>query len=231
MNCLESQELLQRRLDGAPPTPDRALEQHLAVCTACRERHAAARRLLEALKAIPQPIPPADLPSRIVATALRDRQRRRVRLRRSLYITAALAAAIVLMLLAGYLNRPASAAKGDHAPVVRNTPLPDEGKKAPVLPAPAKKKDEALPSLAALSERLADKTLDQAKVLWTAANPIEGMPMGELPAVADLDPAAQPLRQAKQEVNEGLQAVGRSARRAFDYFSRELPMLELPQGQ
>ena len=90
------------------------------------------------------------------------------------------------------------------------------------------KKEEGPPSFAAISSRLADKTLDQAKVLWTAANPVEGMPMpvGELPGVPELNPAGEPLRQAKQEMSEGLEAVSRSARRAIDYFARELPMPE-----
>ena len=227
MNCPESQAILQRRLDGAAVVPDADLDQHLAACAVCRERHAAARRLLDALKTQPQPSVPAGLPSRVVAAALRERQRRRLRLRRSLTVTAGLAAAIVMMLLAGYLNRPnPEEGKIDHGPIVRQ-PQPQQ-KQEPVTPQQEKLQAAPPPSLLALSERLADKTLDQAKVLWTAANPVEGMPMGELPAVPDLDPAGEPLRQAKQEVSEGLQAVGRSAQRAFTYFSHELPM-ELPQ--
>src|SRR2546423_1857059 len=197
MNCPECQDLLQRRLDGAAPAPDAALERHLADCARCRERHQAARRLLEGLQALPQPVPPANF-----------------------------AAAILLMLLAGYLNRPnPTDGKPEPGPIA-------DSRKEPVPPVPEKKKEEAPPSLAELSGRLADKTLDQAKVLWTAANPVEGMPMpvGELPNVADLDPAAQPLRQAKQEMNEGLQAVGPSARRAFGYFARRLALARIPPG-
>src|SRR5947209_3499520 len=208
MNCPESQAILQRRLDGIAPAPDGALDQHLAVCAVCRERHAAGRQLLEALRGQPQPVAPVGLPERIVAAALRDRQRRRLRLRRSLAVTAGLAAAIVLMLLAGYLNGPnPEDGKTDQGPVVHH-PQGDD-RREPGKAQPEKLQDPApRPSLIALSERLADKTLDQAKVLWTAANPVEGMPMGDLPAVPDLDPAGQPLRQAKQEVSEGLQAVG-----------------------
>jgi hypothetical protein len=230
MNCPESQTLLQHRLDGVPIVPDAAMEQHLAVCTVCRERHAVARHLLEALRAQPQPVPPLGLPARVVAAALRDRQRRRVRLRRSLTLTAGLAAAIVLMLLAGYLNRPAlEEGKHDNGRVTDQSPAPRQPNKQ-VAPQREKQQEPAPPSLLAISERLADQTLDEAKVLWTAANPVEGMPMGDLPAVPDLDSSAPPLRQAKQEVNEGLQAVGRSAQRAFAYFSHELPVLELPQA-
>jgi hypothetical protein len=231
MNCLESQAILQRRLDGAAFVPDAELEQHLAACAVCRDRHAAARPLLEALRVQPPPVLPPWLPWRIAAAALGDRQRRRLRLRRSLTVTVGLAAAIVVMLFAGYLNRPTSEdGKVDHGPFVQN-PQSDVKKQDALQPQSEKPHEAQPPSLIALSERLADKTLDEAKVLWTAANPVEGMPMGELPAVPDLDPASQPLRQAKQEVNEGLQAVGRSAQRAFAYFSHELPMIELPQGR
>jgi hypothetical protein len=231
MNCLESQAILQRRLDGAAFVPDAELDQHLTTCAVCRDRHAAARPLLEALRVQSPPVPPQGLPARIVAAALRDRQRRRLRLRRSLTVTVGLAAAIVLMLFAGYLNRPGPEdGKVDQGPFVQQ-PQPSAKKQDSPQPQSEKPQDAPPTSLIALSERLADKTLDEAKVLWTAANPVEGMPMGELPAVPDLDPATQPLRQAKQEVNEGLQAVGRSAQRAFAYFSHELPMMELPQGR
>jgi hypothetical protein len=219
MNCPESLELLQQRLDGAPFGANPALEQHLAECATCRERHGAARRLLDVLKGTPRAVAAPGLAARVVKTALRDRQRRQRRVRRSLYVTAGLAAAILLMLLAGYLDRRA----GNDSPV---GPGPAVG---PVAKAADKDvtKDAPPPSIATLSGKLADKTLDQAKVLWTAANPVEGMPVAELPNVADPGPAAEPIRQAKQEVSEGLQAVSRSARRAFDYFS---PMLDLPQG-
>ncbi len=79
MNCLECQEVLQRRLDGVSSPPDAALDQHLTACAICRQRHLAAPRLLEGLRAIPRPVPPPVLAARVVALALRDRQRRRLR--------------------------------------------------------------------------------------------------------------------------------------------------------
>jgi Putative zinc-finger len=226
MNCPESLDLLQQRLDGtapggASPDPNAALEHHLSQCTDCRQRHVAARRLLDGLRISARPLPSEDLTVRIVTAALRDRQRRRTRVRRSLAVTAGLAAAILLMLLAGYLHRPAPGDPSAVTPIAKSPePRPE------LMPDAIKPKQEPPPSLAALSGKLADKTLDQALVLWTAANPVEGMPVADLPNVSDAG-AAEPLRQAQQEVSEGLQAVSRSARRAIDYFS---PMLDLPQG-
>lgn len=228
MNCLECQEFLQRTLDGEL-IADAALEQHLAECQPCRERHIAARRLLEGLKAMPQAAPPPDLAARVVARVLHLRERRRVKLRRSLYVTAALAASILIMLLFAFFRPQAgSDAKPDLGPLVKDSPKKDRA--PPPIPSfvEKKEKDQKPKSFAALTGRLADKTLDQAKVLWTVANPVEGMPIGDLPNVKELDPAAQPLRQARQEVGESLEAVSHSARRAFDYFARELPMLDMP---
>ena len=229
MNCLECQEYLQRTLDGES-IADAALEQHLAECLPCRERHIAARRLLEGLKAMPQAAPPADLAARVVARVLYLRERRRVKLRRSLYVTAALAASILLMLLFSYFRAPTGGdGKPDPGPLVHEQPPKKDIVPPPTPPVVEKKeKDQKPASFAALTGRLADRTLDQAKVLWTVANPVEGMPIGELPNVKELDPAAQPLRQARQEVGESLDAVSHSARRAFDYFARELPMLDMP---
>ena len=41
MNCLECQDILQQKLDGAVIGADARLDEHLAQCTVCRERHAA----------------------------------------------------------------------------------------------------------------------------------------------------------------------------------------------
>ena len=226
MNCLESLEILQRRLDGAPAAPDAALEQHLAQCPVCRERHAAARGLLEALKAAPRPEPTSARTSRLLAAVLRDRQRRRIRLRRSLYVTAALAASVLIMLGIAYFNRPP---QGDGK--VEPGPLVEHKKDLPAPPAPEKKKEiekhDPPASLAALTGKLADKTLDQAKVLLAAANPMEEIPVANVnvPVLQPLDPAAQPLRQGAHDAGESVQAVTRSARRAFDYFA---PMFDMP---
>jgi hypothetical protein len=228
MNCLECQETLQRRLDGLPIAANEALDRHLAQCSVCRERHASARLLVAGLQAIPRPNPPPGLAPRIVAAVVRDRQRRRLRMRRSLGVTAALAAAILIMLVVTYIHRPASDVDSglivnDHKPP-RKVPIPPIGDK-PQGPA---NRDEGAQTFAALTGRLADKTLDQAKVLWTVANPVEGVPIADLPKVEQLDPAAEPLRQAKQEVSESFHAVTHSARRAFDYFAREMPMFDMP---
>ena len=229
MNCLESLEILQRRLDGAL-APDPALGDHLAQCSICRERHTAARGLLEVLKAAPRSAPAGALTARVLAAVARDRQRRRLRLRRSLYVTAAMAASILIMLAIAYFNRSPQDDKGQPGPIV-------EQKKDPPSPTPDKKhepekhrldKQEPPATLAALTGKLADKTLDQAKLLLAAANPVEGVPMGEVAKVPVLEPASQPLRQGAHDAGESVQAVSRTARRALDYFT---PMFDLSAAE
>jgi hypothetical protein len=236
MNCLECQEILQRRLDSGSTAPNPALDQHLAQCAPCRERHAAACRLLDGLGAFPRPTLPAAFAARVVDAVLRDRARRRARVRRSLYVTAALAASILIMLLIAYF-RPLISGEGKTDPGQMVDVVPRHDVVPPNVPdtkkEPEKKDERKAPradTFASLTGRLADKTLDQAKALWTVANPVEGLPVGELPTVKELEPAAEPLRQAKQDATESLTAVTHSARRAFDYFARELPMPDLPQS-
>src|SRR5437763_9348818 len=177
MNCLECQDILQRRLDGVPIASSAALDAHLAECPLCRQRHAAAARLLQALAAAPQPMPPSDLAGRIVAVVLRDRERRRLRLRRSLYVTMALAASILIMLVVSYFSRPAvDNGKPQPGPIAapkQDAVAPPVAQKKDIgEPGPQKKQAPA--TLAGVTERLADKTLDHAKVLWAAANPAPG---------------------------------------------------------
>jgi hypothetical protein len=190
--------------------------------------------LLDGLRTFPHPKLPDAFAVWVVDAVLRDRVRRRARVRRSLYVTAALAASILFMLLVAYFRPPSPGeGKTEPSPMVNIVPKPD------VVPPPAGNhqnepekndthKHKAPETFAALTGRLADKTLDQAKALLTAANPIDTLPVGELPNVKELEPAAEPLRQAQQDATESLSAVTHSARRAFDYFARDLPMPDMP---
>jgi DNA-directed RNA polymerase specialized sigma24 family protein len=232
MNCRECEDLLQRRLDGAGAPPPPELAAHLAGCPACRAVHAAAARLLDGLQARPRPAPPPAFAARVAAAVLKDRADRRRRVRRRLSYTAALAATVLLVLLAGYYWAPPAAPTphppgpvAEHKPRDAAPPAPQPP--APEAPAPAPRKEtaeEPRRALAALTGRLADTTRDHALVLWSATAPLEPVP---LPPMADLD-APEPLRQAGQEVSESVQTVTRSARRALDYFARELPALDVP---
>ena len=232
MNCLECQAWLQRRLDGEAVPEAAELEKHLAACPACRQQHLAAQVLLEGLRSLKRPLPAAEMSRRIVAGVLTERAARRRNLRRLAATTAALAAAILLMALGGYLWLPDSTKHADKT---------SEMVKQPIAKPPAAFHEDAAPSLrqsaedarlavTSLTERLADKSKEQARWLWSAAGPLDVSPMLSLPAVDELeqplDPAAQSLRQAGAGVSEGLQTVAQSAGRAVAYFMREFPPMD-----
>src|SRR5207247_6179358 len=167
MNCLECQELLQRRLDGELPADSAALEQHLRVCPTCREQHQSAQVLLDGLRAAVPPMPPEYLAPRIIAAVVQD-QRMQLRFRRRVWTGLAVAASLLLMALAGYLWFPRD----------RNDPGPDViGKKdnRPKEEAPSlgRSMEEARAAMTNLTERLADRTKKQAQLILAAANPMD----------------------------------------------------------
>jgi predicted anti-sigma-YlaC factor YlaD len=218
MNCLDCQELLQRRLDGEalPEVPE--LERHLSACRLCRERHAASIPLLESLKSLPWPASPAQLTQHLVVQVLQDRRRRQRRLRLRIMVTTALAASLLLMALAGYLWLPTPKTP---------EPLPNivqKDKKLEPEPAPdmAKSMDDARNAVVTLTGRLADQTKQQAQILLAAASPMDVPPLVNVPAVAEGMDATQTLRQAGQGLSDGLEPVTRSTRRALQFLAREV---------
>jgi hypothetical protein len=230
MNCHECQDLLQRRLDGEalPGTPE--LDQHLASCPLCRHRFAVSQRLLGGLKRLPRPVLPPDFSQRMVGQILDDRRKRRLRMRRRLWATAALAASLLLMALAGYFGLPDPTPAPRPGPIAERQVEPEPPVPEPV-PSLRRSAEEAGTAVAALTGRLADTTLEQARLLLTATAPMD-VPDLALPDLAlgpwdePLEPAAESLRQAGQGVSEGLQTVTDSTRRAVDFFMRELTVLE-----
>jgi hypothetical protein len=104
----------------------------------------------------------------------------------------------------------------------------------PKLEAPEKKppveskKTETKNAFAALTERFADTTRDHAKVVGAAVNldAIEKLrPMDEIPMV---EPG---MRGASQEFSDGVRTVTHNARKAFDFFARELPMPDIGEAK
>jgi hypothetical protein len=75
-----------------------------------------------------------------------------------------------------------------------------------------------------LTERWADATRDHAKVVLVATN-LDAVE--NLPGVDNLGPMDPAVREASHEVTDGVLKVTRNARKAFDFFARELPMPEL----
>lgn len=219
MNCPECQDLLQRRLDGEALANLPDFERHLADCPACREQHQAALRLLDALRAVAKLALPDTLGPRIVFAVLRDRRTRQ----RRWWTGLAVAASLLLMALAGYLWwRP-----GDPQP--KDDPIAKGKADAKALvqvePSLNQSLDEARRAVGALTNRLAETTREQAKLLLPDPSDLPDLPAMP-PLEVSLDPAVAPLRHTGQGVSEGVQTVARSAHRAMSYLVREIAQLE-----
>jgi hypothetical protein len=160
------------------------------------------------LRQLPRPVSPAGFADRIVAAVLDDRRYRRQKMRRRVFVTMALAASVLLMLVAAYawMPRDQSPQKQDF---VKDQP---KNVDAPVVD----KKPETRNAL----DRMAEVTRDHAKVVLVAAN------LDEVEKLAVIDPG---LREAGHEVGDGVRAVTRNARKAFDFFARELPMPDMAE--
>src|SRR5262245_44196668 len=225
MNCHEFQDWLQKLLDdGANYCPPEAAA-HVAECAPCRELHSAARQLMNGLTALPRPQAAPLLTQSIVAGVLEERRLRLRRVRQRVAVTFGLAAAILLLMLVGWLNQAPPIDKHKFAEPPRPAP-------APAVPKFAERADEARGAVAQLTERVADETKQQAKLLMTVANSFDLPPMGSLPGLNELDvpldPAAQSLRNATETVASGIEPITNSARRAFTFFVREMPVFDIP---
>lgn len=213
MNCLDAQHWLQERLDGRPF--DRAaLDAHLDHCADCAAQHAAAGRLLDGLRLLVAPQPPAGLRDQVVARVLADQRARRRRVR--LLTALAVAASLLVAGLAGYswLLPPGP-------PVVPPEPMPLVKTPDPAAPSLRDSMAEAGSAVVNLTRRKADETVSQTRLLWPSVTP----PALDDPHVLGepLDPPARSLREAGQNVSAGLEPVTSSARRALDLFLREIP--------
>lgn len=223
MNCLECEELLQERLDSDQGVESEALDQHLRECPRCRELHAGATLLLEGLRDLPRPQPAPGLARNLTESIVRDRQHRRAKWRRRVTLTLALAASIMLVAVVAYSWLPRTSQNGPGNPPIAktpNVPLKPQPENIPVVPG---KKEEPRNPLSPLVDRWVDTTREHARVVLVAAN-LDAIE--KLPAVDNLAPIDPGVREASQEVTEGVRTVTRSARKAFDFFARELPMPE-----
>jgi hypothetical protein len=210
-------------MDGAESAPTPAIEHHWSECATCREQHAAMLRLLEGVRQLPVAALDPGFAHTMTQRVLRDRRQRQVKMRRRVLVTMALAASILFLLLVGYGMMPPTPA--DNPPPLVQTGQPGNN---PVPPPPAEskrpRKHEPRNAIASLSERWAGTTRDHAAVVIVAA---ELDTVQKLPAMPELPVLDTGAREAGQEVSDGVRAVTRNARRAFDFLAREIPMPEI----
>jgi hypothetical protein len=224
MNCLECEALLQKRLDGAPSSNSDALAAHLSECAKCRENHSAAQQMQDALAQLPKPRLAPDFAKKLASQVMHDRRHRQDKMRRRVLVTMALAASVLLMLVMAYLwvpRTPTNELKNDF--VEEKSKKIEPPKKEPEPETKHAKQKDAPQPFVGLPERMADATRDHAQVFWVGAN-LDGI--DKLPAVQDLQMLDPGMREAGEEVTEGVRVVTRNARKAFDFFAREMPMPE-----
>ncbi len=220
MNCLECQELLQQKLDGAATAPSLEFDAHLGICMKCRELHAGAQLLLDGLRKQASPKLPVDFVKRTTAMVFGDRRERRQKVRSRLYITAALAASVIVMVLFAYAMLPRSpvpAPKNNDGLAKQDAIKIEDKKKATPEPKGIEKPPERPSAIAALPTRWVEATRDHANVVLAAANfdGVERLP---------IDPTAT---EAAKEMSDGVRTVTLNTRKAFDFFAREFPMPDL----
>ena len=215
MNCPDCRDRLQQWLDARTREAATTPGEPPALCPACAEWGAAARRLDRGLRLLAPPTPPAFLTSRIVAQVAAERRRRRMR--RFLAAGAAAAAATLLLGVWIRLHR--------ENPVPAPSPEPPALVQAPEPPRATLRDSvtEAGSAVAALTTRTADETVANTKsLLPVVTDPTPGkIDLGPPP-----EPPARSLRETGEGVTAGLAPVADSARRAVGLFLRELPPME-----
>ena len=100
MNCPDCRDRLQQWLDARTREAATTPGEPPALCPACSEWGAAARRLDRGLRLLAPPAPPAFLTGRIVAQVAAERRRRRTRL----FMATGIAAAAATLLLGVWLR-------------------------------------------------------------------------------------------------------------------------------
>jgi hypothetical protein len=220
MSCQAWQDLLQHHLDqtGAPDE----LERHLTSCPDCARERPTIQRLLDGLRLLHPPTPPADLADRITTRVLAEARHRPVHRwrRRAAPLVALAAAAAILLLLGLRLWRP-----GSPSPDPR-VPDPD----AIVQPKPAAplrdSMEGAQSAVVALTSRTASETVETTATLLPLVPPTTLEPL--TPRTTSIEPPMEPFREATSGVSATVAPVADSARRAVGLFLRDLPMGRAP---
>lgn len=228
MNCRECQDLLQMCFDQRRLTVPAGAQEHVRECDACRGNFAAAHALFAGLAQLTAPEPPVTMSAKVAAAVLADRRVRRRIAAYRWYATVSLAACVLLLVAIGWLMpRP------QETTIVQN---PGPNKIEPKSePTPlARSADDAQNAVASLTRSVTETTKSRLKVfLPETPSKIEDVlppfpDMGESdPAI---DPAAQSLKQAGMSVAQTFEPVAQTAVRAFDFFAREMPVLDFSKN-
>lgn len=194
--------------------PASALDSpHAAACADCRELAGSVQLLLSALPG-PQPAPPDGFAFRVVAAALRDRNRE-LRIRWATRVGGfAVAAGVAVAVYLGSKTPPTPAPTPVVEVVVTPTPEP--------LPTPrparvADKLAEAGSAFAALTQKSADEAIAPTRNLFPAVEPVAFPRVPDVPAETPV-----PLAHLPGAAKAGIEPVAASAKRAWNLFVRDV---------
>ncbi|MFO0864737.1 MAG: hypothetical protein U0744_08815 [Gemmataceae bacterium] len=134
---------------------------------------------------------------------------------------------MLLVLGAQILSRPAKTPDQPQPvpPFAQNHPK----EKEPSSPMPiAPRAEEARQAVAGLTERLADETREQARLLLSVATPPNLAAIDPIPNMEfdPIEPAAETLLETGRQVRDGFEPVTRTARQAFGFLAREFAVLD-----
>jgi len=222
MKCRECHEQLQQALDNGQLIVSSEWGEHLHACEPCRREVSAARVLLGGLASLTKPQTSRLLSASITAAIGADRQARRRRATYRWYATATLAASLLLLLGMGSL---APLWKTPVAPLAkqRDTKQPDAEL--------TRSADDAQKAFASLTRSVTENTKSRLHVFLPDPGSLEV----SLPALTGfdepLDPAAQSLKQAGLSIAHSFEPIAHTTARAFDFFAREMPVLEFSKNE
>lgn len=202
------QTYLDREIDSLPAE----CELHRTACANCRQDYAAAM-LLRALSQSPMAAP-EGMTDRLVAAVLADTtttSRRRVI---AATRTAALAASLLLVI--GLVIRLGESSKSPEV-APRVEPVTAAKDQTPAAISVDENISKAGDAIAALVRRSASDTIEPT-IKLIPENPTLGFPDVPDP----MAPAAQSLAEIRQGASSGFEPLGRTARRAFNLFLRDV---------
>lgn len=222
MSCSVYLDASQRRWDGEA-VDEHDLRDHLTQCPICREWAEAVRRFDDRLALGQQEPPAAERTTRIVNAVLFDRRARHRRQFR-LVLGAAVAAGILLALLVRSAWLPTQSGVRD---LPQQTVIEQPAPEQPRFSGPPLR--DSLAEAGAAVAVLTRQTANDTRLLLPRApeTPLSNTDVFQ----KTLGPTTTSLREAGQAVSDGLQPVTVSARRAFDLFLRELPIVDSAQKE
>ncbi|MGF1579340.1 MAG: zf-HC2 domain-containing protein [Gemmataceae bacterium] len=245
MNCRETENALQKYLDGRTSSVSATIREHMTDCPDCRELYQAAQELTSALEALPRPQVGSLLTQQIVASVQKDQariQRTNLRFRQSLG-GLAFAAAILLSVLSYLVIPQFWEATPSKQPIAKEKAVANDGPQS--IPAQvgeaAPRKPEVLrphkdpnqdlspeeelrvkfveagSAVVKLQDKLAKQTQEQAKLLWKVAQ-ADNFP--KLTLVVKVDPAPNAINPASKSLQQAGAGVTTGFRTVTDSAQR-----------